>query len=416
MFSKKTDSFGGIPNRLYREKEARIREGLPLLDLVSANMHSQGILFPESVLRKGVQRATPQAKTYQPDPQGQQIARLAIQKYYEGQHALRGQRALRGEHGDWGIFMPADQIVLTPGTSISYNYLFNLLAENGEEILCPTPTYPLFDSIATLCDVKMVYYRLVPTATRWEIDFDHLRKKITTRTRAIILISPHNPTGAVANRSEVEQLCQIAKEHRLPIISDEVFSPFLYTGEPLPRPAGTDAPLVFTLNGVSKMMALPGLKIGWIALTGEPSLVKKALLILRGISDTYLPVNELIQFALPTLLDEGKSFMEQYYTQIRRLRTIATETLSKTTTLSFIPPEGGFYITLQMTDPRYNDEKVAVDLLQKEGILVHPGYFYDLPPRSLVLSFVLRAVRLKSSLTRIIQYFNQPITKEDHYD
>jgi aspartate/methionine/tyrosine aminotransferase len=398
MFSARAGFFGGIPNILYRAKDALTKAGTPFTDLISGNVNAQGIHYPPSLLKKALQ-TTSQTKIYRPDPQGQPVARRAVQKYYEGE----------------GVVIPADQMIMTPGTSVAYAYLFQLLANPGDEILCPTPTYPLFDAIAALCDVKLVSYRLVPK-DRWTMDCDDLKNKITQKTRAIVLISPHNPTGAVASELEIQQLGQIAREHRLPIIADEVFAPFLFNVKKLPRPAETDAPLVFTLNGISKMLALPGLKIGWIAVSGEPPLVKKALGVLRGISDTFLPVNEPIQFALPALLDEGKPFMEEYRSRILYRKEIAVALLSKAGGLSFITPEGGFYMTLQMTDFKSNDEKVAVHLLQKEGIFVHPGYFYDLPPRSLVFSFVLQPVRLKKTLARFIHYFNQPITREDHHE
>ncbi len=390
MFSKRAAYFQGIPNRLYRERDQRIRDGKPVIDLFSGNVNRHGIQYPSSLLKEAFRAATAFAKTYQPNPLGQPIARLAIQKYYQEE----------------GVSIPAEQIVLTPGTSLSYLYLFKLLANPGDEILCPTPTYPLFDAIANLCDVKMVSYRLVPTGERWPIDFDHLKTKINAKTRAIVLISPHNPTGAVANEAEIAMLSEIARTHGVPIISDEVFSPFLFTRNRLPRPATiTTPPLVFTLNGISKMLALAGVKIGWIGISGEKQWVAKSLRMLQGISDTFLPVNELAQFALPALLHKGKPFMQRYRSQMAHRREIAISLLSQSADLSLTPPEGGFYMTIQMRDPRRNDEKVALELLREEGLLVHPGYFYDLPPGHFVMSFVAKPTQLKKSLEKIVQHF-----------
>jgi aspartate/methionine/tyrosine aminotransferase len=392
--SSRAAFFDGIPNRLYREKEARFKKGDSLIDLVSGNPNTQGICFPQTILKRALTAAFPLARIYHPDPQGQGVARSAIEAYYAG----------------GGISLPADQIVLTPGTSVSYGYLFALLADPGDELLCPTPTYPLFEAIAAIHNVKIVYYRLTPSA-RWAIDFDSLRKKINPKTRAIILISPHNPTGSVATPEEMAQLSAIADRQGLPIISDEVFSPFLFTRNRFPRPSSSG--LVFTLNGISKMLALPGCKIGWIGVSGDPERVRKSVRRLRGISDTNLPVNELMQFALPCLLDEGKSFMEQYRLELLRRLEVAVSALSNGA-VSFIPPEGGFYITFQMTDTKCHDEPVAVRLLRNEGILVHPGYFYDLPPRSLVCSFVVRPVLLKKALERIIGTLHQLTKERDH--
>ena len=194
---------------------------------------------------------------------------------------------------------------------MSYWYCFKLLAEAGDEILTPQPSYPLFDYIAKLCGVQLRHYRLREDRG-WAIDLNHLEDQITTKTRAIVLISPHNPTGMVAGESDLRALAEIAARHNLPIISDEVFSEFLFGMESLPRPASTNAPLVFTLNGFSKMFALPGMKIGWIGLSGDPRLVSKSLSALELISDTFLPVNEIAQFAVPQIFQQGLGFLSDY--------------------------------------------------------------------------------------------------------
>jgi aspartate/methionine/tyrosine aminotransferase len=387
MFSNRIVHFSGIPNRLYRQKAAIMKAGMPLIDLISANVHQHGIQYPQAILKKGFKNASEQTKIYRPDSAGQRTARMAIQKYYTQD----------------GVDISPDQIIITPGTSVSYQYLFQLFANAGDEMLCPTPAYPLFDSIAALSDVKITYYRLA-LSERWNIDFSDLEKKITQKTRAIVLISPHNPTGAVATRKELGRLCSIAKRFNLPIISDEVFSAFLMHGKFLPRPTDGMAPLVLILNGISKMLALPGMKIGWIAILGMPALVKKTTQILQGISDTFLPVNELSQFALPTLLEEGKDFLNRYQAEIKRRYEIAVAILSSASHLSFCPSEGGFYITLQIKNQKVNEEKVALNLLEKEGILVHPGYFYGLPSGTLVMSFISKPALLKKSLQKIIHY------------
>jgi aspartate/methionine/tyrosine aminotransferase len=394
MFSNRTSHFEGILNRLYRQKEAIIKEGKPFYDLISASVHHHGIQYPQAILNKAFKNAVSAAKIYRPDSAGQLIARMAIQKYYMEE----------------GIDLPFNQIVLTPGTSVSYQYLFQLFANPSDEILCPIPSYPLFDSIAALTDVKITSYHLVPFNKRWVIDFNDIEKKITQKTRAIVLISPHNPTGAVATPMEMERLCDIALRFNLPIISDEVFSPFLINANKLPRPllstlpAGAMAPLVLILNGISKMLALPGIKVSWIGILGDSPLVKKTIRILHGISDTFLPVNELAQFALPTLVEEGRYFQKYYQEEIKRRYEIASSILSSASDLSFCPSEGGFYITVKMKNPKRNEEQIALNLLEKEGILVHPGYFYGLSSGHLVMSFISKPALLKKHLEKIIRY------------
>jgi len=389
MFSNIADHFQGETNPLYRERDAHLARGKKVIDLVSGNVHHHGILYPQSILNQALASAAEQARTYKPNPLGQPIARETISRYYLEE----------------GLSIPPEQIILTPGTSLSYWYAFKLFAEPGDEILSPRPTYPLFDAIATLAGVRMIDYRL-READRWRIDLDHLESQITSRTRAIILISPHNPTGAVADKDEVARLAEIAARHRLPILSDEVFSPFLFKQSRLPRPASTNAPLVLTLNGFSKMLALPGMKIGWIALSGEAPLVRKALAALETISDTFLPVNEIAQFAVPALFEGAKGFLPAYWSAIRERAQLAVDLLFRSERLSLIPPEGGFYVAVRINDPKANEEQIALDLLRQESILLHPGFFYDLEAPHLVLSFVSEPELLAESIGKIVSYLN----------
>jgi aspartate/methionine/tyrosine aminotransferase len=186
----------------------------------------------------------------------------------------------------------------------------------------------------------------------------------------------------VADEEQLRGLADIATRHALPIISDEVFSEFLFGLESFPRVAATEAPLVFTLNGFSKMFALPGMKIGWMAISGEESLVRKSVAALDLISDTFLPVNEIAQFAVAEIFAQGGAFRDEYRNWIFRCRSEAVDGLKG---LSFIPPRGGFYITLRVDR---DEEQLASDLLERDRILVHPGYFYDIMPDHLVMTFI----------------------------
>jgi aspartate/methionine/tyrosine aminotransferase len=363
FFSDFAANLGGPKNPLYQLHERVKAEGSGVIDLVRGNVNEHGIIYPPEILSEILLRAAEAARIYRPDSLGQRPAREAIAAYYGG------------------LKVTADRVVLTPGTSVSYWYCFKLLTESGDEILCPQPSYPLFDYIARLAGIYMRPYRLEERAG-WAIDLEHLENQISTGTRAIILISPHNPTGMVAGMSQLEALADIAARHALPIISDEVFSEFLFGADPFPRVAATAAPLVFTLNGFSKMFALPGMKIGWMAVTGEDSLVKKSVAALELISDTFLPVNEVAQFAVPGIFHLGREFLKRYKDWVRACRDAAVAGLKG---LTFVEPQGGFYITLPIAR---DEEEAATGLLKNEGILVHPGYFYDIPPDHLVMTFI----------------------------
>jgi len=363
FFSDFAQNLGGPTNPLYQLHERLKAEGAKVTDLVRGNINEHGIVYPPEILAEILKTAAETARVYSPDSLGQRPAREAIAQYY----------------GTLNI--SPDHIVITPGTSVSYWYCFKLLTENGDEILCPKPSYPLFDYIARLAGVYMRQYRL-DERRAWAIDLDDLENHITTGTRAIIVISPHNPTGMVASEDELRGLADIASRHALPIISDEVFSEFLFGLNSYPRIAATNAPLVLTLNGFSKMFALPGMKIGWMAISGDASLVKKSVAALELISDTFLPVNEIAQFAVPHIFRHGKKFSKTYKEWIQRCRSAAVEGLKG---IDFVPPKGGFYITVPIAR---DEEEAAAELLRKDGILTHPGYFYDIPPDHLVMTFV----------------------------
>jgi aspartate/methionine/tyrosine aminotransferase len=376
FFSQLAQDLGGIKNPLYALHDELRTQGRSITDLVRGNVNEHGIIFPPAALDEILRSAAEDARSYRPDSFGQMAARQAIANYY-GPVKIR-----------------PDQILITPGTSVSYWYCFKLLAEPGDQILCPRPSYPLFDYIAKLCGIELNSYRL-SESQEWAIDLEHLEHQIVKRTRAIVVISPHNPTGMVADAKQLQTLAEIAVRHNLPLISDEVFSEFLFGPSSLPRPSETDAPLVFTLNGLSKMFALPGMKVGWMAVTGSGELVRRAMAALEIISDTFLPVNEIAQFAVPAIFERGRDFLRDYAGWIGRCRSAAMNALASG---SFSPPRGGFYLTVPVEG---DEEKVAVALLKREGILVHPGYFYDIEPNHLVMTFVHDLDRIPETFMKI---------------
>jgi len=386
IFSGIASRFRCAKNPLYRERDALLDRGERVVDLISGNVNSHGIVYPQETLGRLASDAIEQARIYRPDPRGQRAAREAIRAYYLTH----------------GLDFPVDHIILTPGTSLSYWYCFKLLADPGDEILSPKPSYPLFDHIAELSGVRMVPYAL-REERGWEIDLDQLEAAITPRSRAIIVISPHNPTGKVATSEELDAVAEIAGRHRLAVLSDEVFSEFLFEDSPLSRAARTSSPLVFTLNGFSKMFALPGWKIGWMVLSGEESLVSQAIDIIETISDALLPVGEVQQFAVPEIFRQGDRFRKDYVRRIRERCKTAVDVLSGSAALRLTSPQGGFYLCARLTDPRSDEEAVAVDLLREERLLLHPGYFYDLDPPHLVASIVSEPAILERALKRLVQ-------------
>jgi aspartate/methionine/tyrosine aminotransferase len=383
-FSRLAATFQTHTNPLYRERDAMLARGEPVVDLISGNVTGQGLAYPQAVLESILADAARRARVYRPHPLGQPAAREAISGYYRSR----------------GVEIPADQILLTPGTSLAYWYTFLVLCNPGDEILTPRPSYPLFDEIARIAGVRMASYRL-DESRGWAIDLADLETHITPRTRAIVLISPHNPTGAVASTAELDALAEIASRHALPIIADEVFSEFLFGLDRLPRPAATRAPLVITLNGFSKLFALPGIKLGWMALSGNDEFVRPVLTALEALSDAFLPVNEIVQAAVPQIFEQGEEFLARYRREIAGRTEATLAALARISSLTLVPPRGGFYAAVRVTAPRHDDEELALHLLRSAGCLVHPGFFYDLDPAHLVLSTVLDPAVAEPAIARI---------------
>jgi aspartate/methionine/tyrosine aminotransferase len=353
---------------LIGERKSR---GLPVFDFIGANPQEHGFEFPPQHLSIIFDAALKQARYYRPDPRGQLSAREAVAHYHGGA-------------------VSADQVLLTPGTSMAYWYCFRLLAVANGNILCPRPTYPLFDDLARLAGMEVRSYHLEPgPAGHWILDPEELEFQITKHTRAIVIVSPHNPTGSVANAQELEAVCRIARRHRLAIIFDEVFRETLHTVSRVPRPSEFGPPLAITLNGLSKMLSLPGLKAGWCVIEGEDKdLVRRFLAALEYASDTFLPVNEVVQFALSRLLAPDffavvRDFAELYRTRMRRLleewRSHGNE---------LICPEAGIYLTVDLPEFWQDDEDCVLRLLNEHGIYCHPGSFYKMPRPAIVTTCV----------------------------
>jgi alanine-synthesizing transaminase len=392
MFSRIVSQFHGESNSLYRLRNDLQAQGCRIRDVVSGNINEQGFVFPENCLEEALLRGSRACRIYKPDSFGQISAREAVSEYYR----------------ESGCEIDPGCILLTPGSSLSYWYCFKLLADEGDEILCPCPSYPLFDYIALLSGVKLIPYQLQETRN-WSINIDQVEACISTRTRALVLISPHNPTGHVSSLEEIAALADIARRHDLAIISDEVFSDFLLQTERLPRAIGTGAPLVFTLNGFSKMFALPGVKFGWMTISGDSDKVSKAMRSLELISDTFLPVNEIIQAAAPGIFEAGKAVRKDFALRIRECWGITKTQLDSSPSCRYSAPEGGFYVTIQLPD--LEEEQAAEAILRENHIMIHPGYFYDMKSNHLVLCFVQKPEELQRFLPEMLETLDRMTAK-----
>lgn len=334
-----------------------------VLDLTASNPTEVGLGFPLEILRASFHGAL--AQPYQPEPFGLPAAKEAVAAYYRTR----------------GLEVPVERIALVASTSEAYLALFRLLLEPQEEVLHPVPSYPLLEFLSDLADVKLSPYPLGLERGRWSLDPDELAAALNPTTRAVVQVGPNNPTGSCLDGAERAALFGIAAERGLAVISDEVFLDYHPAGFPKASFAADNSALTFTLSGLSKVAALPQLKLSWLVTTGPEALVAEAMARLELMLDASLTVATPVQAALPTLLPAA----EQVQANLRS--RIATN-WAALQPLQPLPREGGWYALIPVPDG-LDEEQLAIRLIEEHGVATHPGYFFDLAGGStLVLSLI----------------------------
>ncbi len=383
MFSART-GWTRAPNRLSTVIEARRRSGAPLIDLTETNPTRAGLRATADILAA---LADPAALAYDPMPLGRRDAREAI--------AADGRRR--------GAEIDPDRLVLTASTSEAYAFAFKLLCDPGDTVLVPRPSYPLFEYLAGLESVQVRPYPLRYDGT-WHIDLAELAEALTDRTRAIVVVSPNNPTGSFVKRAEADALRALAASHGAALVSDEVFADF-----PLREDPGraltlfADGPaLTLCLGGLSKSCGLPQLKLAWMALAGPAAAREEARARLEVVADTYLSVSTPVQQAAPAVLARAAELQAPIRGRIRaNLRVLRDAAQGTAATL--LDVEGGWSAVLHVPATRGEDEWV-VALAEGDGVLVHPGYFFDFPREAyLVLSLLPPAPAFADGVARILE-------------
>src|SRR4051812_5364458 len=292
MFARRTE-WNLAPNRFSVALERAKSSGRKLLDLSASNPTEVGLTYDESAILSALNK--PAALHYEPDPRGLPSAREAVAAYY----------------AERGLTVSPAQIILTTSTSEAYSFLFRLLCDAGDEVLVASPSYPLFDFLAGIQDVKLASYPLFYDHG-WHIDLHALESAVTARTRAILVVHPNNPTGSLVSETERLALLKICAARELALIADEVFLDFSQPGvaaESFSREQ--NLALTFTLSGISKVAALPQMKLAWLVASGPAAIREQALSRLEVISDTYLSVGAPVQHALADLLQQGRGLREQ---------------------------------------------------------------------------------------------------------
>jgi aspartate/methionine/tyrosine aminotransferase len=342
--------------------------GVPFLDLTLSDPTLAGIAYPEGLL-DGLSH--PRALVHRPDPLGLPEARRAV-----AQDLAR--RALD---------VPPERIVITASTSEAYALLFKLLCDPGDRVSVPRPGYPLFEHLTALEGVATDPYELVYDGA-WRVDFTSLERAFGPRTRAILAVSPNNPTGSCLTTEEIARLATACRARSLALVGDEVFADHAWNGPPPPSVLEQERALTFALGGLSKSVGLPQLKLAWIAVGGPRDLVAEALDRLEVVCDAYLSVATPVQLALPGLLERGALVRERIRARVAGNLAVLDAALARHPACRRLRADGGWCAVLRIPAAD-SEEAIVLDLLERDHVLVHPGYFFDFPSEGFVVVSLL---------------------------
>jgi len=386
MFAKRTH-WNLTPNRLSESLAAHRAAGKPLIDLTVSNPTECGLAYDTEAILDALR--SPDALKYEPNARGMESARRAVSEYY----AERGAKV--------GV----EDILLTTSTSEAYSYIFRTLCDPGDEILIPSPSYPLFDFLADIQDVKLVRYPLLYDHG-WLIDFHALEQAMTPRTRGVIVVHPNNPTGHFVKPAEMTKLNVICSEREMAIIADEVFLDFALDAATRPASfAANPVALTFTLSGLSKISGLPQMKAAWLVISGPEEMKREARARLEVIADTYLSMSAPVQLAMPAFLEQRHGFQRQLNTRVRRNLAELDRLLAEQKPCSRLALEGGWYAVLRVP-ATHSDENAAVELLAAKGIYVHPGHFYEIGSDGyFVVSLIVPEQAFSEASRQLLMFF-----------
>jgi len=375
--------------RRLRERRAA---GLPILDLTASNPTHCGFDYDEDALLSALR--DPAALVYDPNPRGIPAARAAVADYYARHSAT----------------VDPERVFLTTSTSEAYSYLFRLLCDPGDEVLIAQPSYPLFDFLADLNDVHLAPYPLFYDYG-WHLDPEALRRKISYRTRAIVVVHPNNPTGHFTKAAERAVLEEICVEHGLALIVDEVFLDYPLGEEQIAQPqsfaVGGHPALTFVLSGLSKVAGLPQMKAAWIACFGPNQQLQAAMDRLEVIADSYLSMNAPVQWAFPRWMAARGNIQKQIRARTEANLQAFDAALTTQTVVTRLQVEAGWYAVLRIPATK-DDTGTAIDLLEEFGLAIHSGGFFGFPDSGwLVASLLTRKDDFSLGINQLDSYLKQ---------
>ena len=424
-------------NRLTRALEEHRKSGRELFDLTASNPTECGLQYPVQEILAALSNL--RALQYRPDSKGFLEAREAVAAYYAGRAGFSTATS-QAERID------PERILLASGTSEAYTHVFRLLCEPGDEILVPAPSYPLFEFLADLADIRLVPYPLLYDHG-WQIDFASLRAALTPRSRAVMVVHPNNPTGSFVKPREAAELAEICAAREMSIVADEVFLDYAESAKLLSaglcsarlqagisgapgcppeggryiRPGIADAApaglartfafhhaaLTFTLSGLSKISLLPQMKLAWTVVSGPDALAQTAIDRLEIIADTYLSPSTPVQLALPKFLSLRHELQAQLQQRISANLSALDAMLRESKSLTRLEREAGWYAILRVPVTATDDD-LSVALLERHSVLVHPGHFFNFAREGfLVLSLIPDERQFLEGIKRLQNFFSE---------
>jgi aspartate/methionine/tyrosine aminotransferase len=371
------------PNAVARAVDARRTTGADLLDLTASNPTVAGLHYPPDLLAP---MASAEAIRYEPRALGLASAREAVAAEY----ARHGRPVHPG------------RIALTASTSEAYALLFKLLCDPGDEVLVPQPSYPLFDHLTRLEAVIPRAYHLEYHGD-WRVDLHSVTRAVTSRTRALLVVSPNNPTGSFLHRHDLSDLVDVCRRHDLALIGDEVF--FDYPLDPAPDKVSVldqDEVVTCALGGLSKSCGLPQVKLGWMAWNGPAPEVARVIAAYEIVADSYLSVSTPVQVAAPTMLHRASTVRAQIQARIARNLQALRAACAAWPAVTVLRAEGGWSAVVQVPATR-PEEGLVLTLITEDGVLVHPGYFFDFPREAyLVISLLVEPATFDTGISRVL--------------
>jgi alanine-synthesizing transaminase len=370
-------------NAVARAIDAKRRAGATILDLTATNPTAVGLTYPERLLEP---LANARALEYEPHALGAWSARAAVAADFRRR----------------GIVISADRVALTTSTSEAYALLFKLLCDAGDAVLVPHPSYPLFEHLTQLESVSAIPYALEYHGA-WRVDIDSIARAATERVRAILIVSPNNPTGSFLHRDDLDAIASLARQRGWAIIGDEVFADYPLDAAPdaVSVLSGADV-LTLSLGGLSKSAGLPQLKLGWIGFGGPAEQVDAALAAYEVIADTYLSVSTPVQAAAAELIESGTAIRAQILARVRRNLESLRALAASHPAVNVLRVEGGWSAVVQVPQLR-SEEALVLELLDKDDVLVHPGYFFDFAREAyVVVSLLVEPGTFDRAVTRML--------------